>query len=159
MNWEAIGAVCELLGAIGVIITLIYLAVQVRQNTEQMRDATTDARLTAFDRSVESFARHREYLTREGNSELLAKGLDSYAPLTEAEKYRFCAIIEEYFFAFHALLGRVTEGRYEESLWLAQARRPAQLLKTRGGKEWWEERKYGFTPRFVQTIEEIASES
>ena len=33
MNWEAIGAVGELLGAIGVIVTLGYLAVQIRQNT------------------------------------------------------------------------------------------------------------------------------
>ena len=29
MNWEAIGAVAELLGAIGVIASLIYLATQI----------------------------------------------------------------------------------------------------------------------------------
>jgi hypothetical protein len=33
MNWEAIAAVGELLGASAVLITLIYLAVQIRQNT------------------------------------------------------------------------------------------------------------------------------
>lgn len=33
MNWEAIGAVGEILGAVGVIITLAYLATQIRQNT------------------------------------------------------------------------------------------------------------------------------
>lgn len=33
MNWEAIGAVGEILGAAGVIATLVYLAVQIRQNT------------------------------------------------------------------------------------------------------------------------------
>lgn len=157
MNWDAIGALGELLGAVGVIITLIYVGVQVRQNTEQIRDAAKDARLTAFDRSVESFARHREYLTRGDNSELYAQGLESYGSLTQAEKYRFCAIIEEYFFAFHALLGRVIEGRYEESLWLAQARTPAELLTTQGGKEWWEERKNRFSPRFVQSLETIAA--
>ena len=31
MNWDAIGALGELLGATAVLITLIYLAVQVRQ--------------------------------------------------------------------------------------------------------------------------------
>ena len=31
MNWEAIGAIGEVLGALAVVITLIYLAVQVRQ--------------------------------------------------------------------------------------------------------------------------------
>jgi hypothetical protein len=35
MNWEAIGAVGEIASAAGVIITLIYLATQIRiQNTE-----------------------------------------------------------------------------------------------------------------------------
>ncbi len=37
MNWDAIGAVGETLGAIGVLITLAYLAVQIRQNTSAMK--------------------------------------------------------------------------------------------------------------------------
>ena len=40
MNWEAIGAVGEILGAAGVIATLAYLAVQIRQNTRMARAAT-----------------------------------------------------------------------------------------------------------------------
>ena len=38
MNWEAIGAIGELLGALGVVITLVYLAVQIRQNTQSMEE-------------------------------------------------------------------------------------------------------------------------
>jgi len=37
VNWEAIGAVGESLGAIAVLVTLAYLAVQVRQNTAQQK--------------------------------------------------------------------------------------------------------------------------
>jgi len=37
MNWEAIGAIGESVGAFAVLITLGYLAVQVRQNTQSMR--------------------------------------------------------------------------------------------------------------------------
>lgn len=40
MNWEAIGAIGEILGAIGVIVTLAYLAVQIRQNTKATRAST-----------------------------------------------------------------------------------------------------------------------
>jgi len=36
MNWEAIGAVSETIGAIAVVVTLIYLAVQIRQNSENL---------------------------------------------------------------------------------------------------------------------------
>ena len=37
MNWEAISAVGEILGAAGVIITLIYLASQIRGQTQEAR--------------------------------------------------------------------------------------------------------------------------
>jgi hypothetical protein len=40
INWEAIGAIAETLGAVGVIITLVYLTVQLRQNTKTMQSAT-----------------------------------------------------------------------------------------------------------------------
>ncbi len=37
MNWDAIGAIAELLGAVGVIASLVYLATQLRQNTRATR--------------------------------------------------------------------------------------------------------------------------
>jgi hypothetical protein len=39
MDWNAIGALGELAGAIGVILSLIYLASQIRQNTLSNRIA------------------------------------------------------------------------------------------------------------------------
>ena len=41
MNWEAIGATGEVLGALIVVITLGYLAVQIRQNTAQQKREET----------------------------------------------------------------------------------------------------------------------
>ncbi len=40
MDWNAVGAVGEVGGAIGVIVTLIYLAGQLRQNTKALRSST-----------------------------------------------------------------------------------------------------------------------
>ena len=39
MDWDAIGAVGEVLGALAVLITLFYLARQIRQNTEEIRSS------------------------------------------------------------------------------------------------------------------------
>ena len=39
MNWEAISAVSEIVGAVAVVISLIYVAAQIRQNTKMMRTA------------------------------------------------------------------------------------------------------------------------
>ena len=43
MNWEAIGAIGEVAGAIGVIVTLIYLAAQIRQSNNLSRSASRQA--------------------------------------------------------------------------------------------------------------------
>lgn len=48
MNWEAIGAVGELVGATAVLITFIYLAVQIRQNTAAVATSTYESVMTGF---------------------------------------------------------------------------------------------------------------
>ena len=43
MNWTAVGALAEAIGAAGVILSLLYLSSQVRQNTKLSRAATRQA--------------------------------------------------------------------------------------------------------------------
>jgi len=43
MNWDALGAIAELAGAAGVIATLIYLATQIRQNSNELADSRTQS--------------------------------------------------------------------------------------------------------------------
>ena len=38
MNWEALGAIAEFIGGIAVLLTLIYLAIQVRQTNQMARE-------------------------------------------------------------------------------------------------------------------------
>ena len=40
MNWEAIATVAEVIGAIGVVASLLYVGVQIRQNSETTKAAT-----------------------------------------------------------------------------------------------------------------------
>jgi hypothetical protein len=43
MEWEAIGALGETVGALAVVVTLVYLSVQLRRNTQATRASTTQA--------------------------------------------------------------------------------------------------------------------
>ncbi len=43
MNWDAISSIAELIGAVGVIVSLIYLAFQIKQNTKASKAATRQA--------------------------------------------------------------------------------------------------------------------
>ena len=40
MNWEALGAIGEIVGALAVVLTLGYVAVQIRQYTRSVKSAT-----------------------------------------------------------------------------------------------------------------------
>ncbi len=153
MNWDAIGSIAEVVGALAVLITLAYLAVQVRQNSTQLREATRHAKISSLDHTVEMFSRFRGMLTEPNNSELHVRGLESYAGLSDAEKVQFGALIEEYIFGYHAMYVRYLNGDLDEPTWNRRIPIPATLIKTAGGSEWWEARKAIFPIDFVQVME------
>lgn len=37
MNWDAVGAIAELIGGLAMLLTLIYLSVQIRQNSISLK--------------------------------------------------------------------------------------------------------------------------
>lgn len=72
MNWEAMGAIGETLGAVGVIITLIYLATQLRQNTKTMRSSTYQT-YSALAMNISDYvAEHAELLAKLARGEELS---------------------------------------------------------------------------------------
>jgi hypothetical protein len=48
VNWDAVGALAELAGALGVIVTLGYLAVQIRQNSKLLSASVADSSRDAY---------------------------------------------------------------------------------------------------------------
>ena len=60
MNWQAVGAVGELIGGIAVVLSLIYIAMQMRQNTRQIGENTLALQLASRDRAQQSFSRRNE---------------------------------------------------------------------------------------------------
>ena len=92
MNWDAVGALGEVLGAIAVIATLLYLAIQ-----------TKHARLvvenTANLGTIEGHSRFRQALITDPNlTDLLAKA-NSGTDLTEGEAQRIKMLFVELFLA------------------------------------------------------------
>ena len=83
MNWEAIGAVGEVLGAGAVMITLGYLAVQIRQSTQAMQNSALGATLDFhgnFDRNERYIAllmksQRKEELTPEDRAHMVERFL------------------------------------------------------------------------------------
>lgn len=68
MNWDAIGAIGEIIGAVAVVITLFFLVIQLRQSTRAMEESNRLERVAAMDRHAESVSYWRGAIA--GNREL-----------------------------------------------------------------------------------------
>jgi hypothetical protein len=58
MNWDAIGATGEWAGAIAVVATLVYLSMQVRQNTKSMGESRELAIAQNYENRSQAAAQH-----------------------------------------------------------------------------------------------------
>ena len=150
---QLLGNYGEFVGAIAVVITLGYLAVQIRQNSRNVEESVRALRLNAADSTVESFSRFRERISRSDIAALYVKGTDNYAGLSEQEKLQFGAVMDEYMFTYWSVFRRRQEGTYEDADWNAHILAIRQVLSRRGSADWWRERKQVYPPAFVSELE------
>jgi hypothetical protein len=87
MSWEAAAALAEILGATGVIASLLYLSRQVRQNTEATRLAMSHS-ITAAVRDW-----NRPLVEDADLMRVFYLGVEGSTELDEAEKARFSAAV------------------------------------------------------------------
>jgi hypothetical protein len=114
MNWEAIGAIGEIGGALGVIVTLIYLSVQLRQNTKA-------SRLAAIQAANENSSRFSEMITSDPElGELVWRGLGAPDTLDPSEKRRFIGALNVFMRREAVAFYLHKEGIMPEELWAAR---------------------------------------
>ena len=146
MNWEAIGAIGEVAGAIGVIVTLIYLAAQIRQSNSLSRSESRQAlvandvtSLTANLRIADVFAKlvSEDELTAQDQLQL------SFMFSIDLRNREF-----EYF--------QYTSGLLDEKVWLAYRQVILVNHSTRFGGIWWEEVGRGLVdPGFAKLVDDL----
>ena len=124
MNWEMISAVGQMLGAIGVIISIIYLAAQIRNQNKESQRAAMNV-LTSHWSDL-----NRTIVENPDLAALWLRALQSFDELDSTSKLRFSA---------H--LGRFL--RTADSLYLAYP----------GFQRWWATRKHWHTDEFCALIE------
>ena len=79
MNWEAVQAIAESIGAVGVIATLVYLAQQIRQNTSSLQAATVSRATELMSNTRRAFWSNPEV------SDFVARVLNGQ-PFTDADR-------------------------------------------------------------------------
>ena len=83
MNWEAVAAIAELIGALAVVITVAYLAVQIRQNTKTAQSLVQQGMLDNIHSLRLALSQDPEL------ARLLIKANQDYESLASDEALRF----------------------------------------------------------------------
>ena len=85
MNLNDLANLGQIIGAVAVVVSLIYVALQIRQNTNAVRSATAQTVHEHFANWYHVIAADNEL------SRIAASGLRDYASLSEQERTRFIA--------------------------------------------------------------------
>ena len=163
VDWNAVSAIAEIIGAVAVIGTLIYVAVQIRQNSILLRQNTDFARASIVHETNVSGTQIYELIAQDKEvAEIFRRGINGDA-LDGTELLRFesllniyCSWLEDVDRQFRADLYFDEDDEGDLLDYMAPYFR--RLLRSEAAKNWWErEGNYQYTPSFDSKIRKIMS--
>ena len=147
---EDLGNIGDFVGGIAVVVTLLYLAIQVRQNTAALQTASRQEVVSGF----------REYNRLSFNPDIESaanSGVLLYPDMADAERVRFSALMNDHALFFQGAYAIYEAGTLEEETYLAYLQYFAMWVCTPGGRNWWAEISPLYTQRMVTAVNEHIS--
>ena len=147
MNLNELSSLTEIVASVAVLITLIFLVLQMRQNTKIL--IRSNARQTASD-TREAL----QSLLDKEVSELFLRGHNQgLSSLSLEERYRFDVAFCIWLQATEQAFADFREGAYPADHLVAYENSVPGFLSTPGGSAWWKERKVWFSHEFRKEVE------
>jgi hypothetical protein len=147
MNWDAVAAIAESLGALGVIVTLGYLAVQIRTGSSVLKTSN----YMELNHLATTFTAQLA-----GDPELLSiflRGQESYVRLSKEEQGRFHMLMSNMINP-HETAHRLRErGHIDSELHDEMFESISMLFAAPGVREWWLENGKWLAPSFQDAVE------
>jgi hypothetical protein len=159
VNWEAIGALGELIGAAAVVLTLFYLARQVREASEEARQNQVELRRTRYDALNRELARTvSDWGANPEVAEIMLRGHQSPTSLSQPEVFRFYAAQQRFFRNLEALFIYSAEGGIHD--WGAEGWRSnlCDYITFPGVRGYWEDRRHFYSEAFQAEVERLMSD-
>jgi hypothetical protein len=148
MNWEAIGAIGEVIGAIAVFATLAYLAVQIKQSTKSTQSVA----------ELET-TKYMAGLTRRiGTDPHMRRIWDEVADeknLEDDDQPAYLWLMSEFFWIFEGVFIQYQKGFLSHELWDQIGRLMVGYLQHKVVSAWWHAGNQPFSQQFKNHIEKL----
>jgi hypothetical protein len=148
LNWDAIAAIGELVGASAVFVSIIYLALQVLQNSTDVRSSGAQNAAHSAIQILESLGTNSE--TRD----VFQRALDPYSELDRDEqavaKTFFLEIIAYYETCYYQYL----DGVVHQEIWEGRRRMMLDYFESPGFSSWWDDWNHVWGASFQKYVAE-----
>jgi hypothetical protein len=111
MNWDAVNAVSQLISSIAVVVSVLYLAVQLRSSTRVARVAAMDAAAAALRDVTKPFMENAEL------ARIWRTGLEDLSALSAEDQARFFHAAHQFLKALETIHYHYVYGLLDTQLW------------------------------------------
>lgn len=153
MTWNDLAAIGEALASAAVVISLIYLAKQVRLQAREHRMAVVNSLTQQWREALQTFA---------VNADLYAiwmRGLQDFESLPPADRGRFSSILVSLTQIFECLHLQHRDGKVDPGLWEGFDNRLSDVFAMPGAQQWWKLRRHWHTRRFQDHVDKAIAKS
>ena len=151
MDITTLAAWGEFLGGIAVVVSLIYLASQIRMNTKTVRASN-------FGGQIAASSEWSRMIVDPAAASLYVRGLEDFVGLSAEDQVRFNGLIGHHF-------GMTINARHlsQQGLFDAEASRNqensiAHVLKSPGARQWWTANRHWWAGEFCDFIDGLIRE-
>jgi hypothetical protein len=154
MTLQDLGNVGEFVGAIGVIASLIYLALQIRQNSRQINENTNSLLGSVASEDARGSADFLHSLAENpGLARIWRLGHAEPQNLTDDESTQFVMLMGAAFYRLAGSFGQYRRGLLSEDSWEPYDRLISRYLRSPAVLEWWSRGDVPFGRSFIDYVD------
>jgi hypothetical protein len=146
VNWEAISAIGQIVGAFAVVISLIYVAREVRRNSRATQLAAMRSIHDAFNRWSQQLGQYPHL------AEVYYRGIYDFESLQPTDFVRFSAFLHPAFRLLEEAYYLQAAGHLEKGVWQAWEAMARDFNAYPGVQAWWRLRSYWFSEEFANHV-------
>ena len=149
MSLEQLGLIADIVGAVAIIITLVYLTIQVKDSARASRSAAVTDATTAMQ------AFYQELGSNAATSKLFLDGLRNPNALSEQDQFQYLMLMHSCYLGFQRSFFLAREGTLDVALResIGTAIHAANHLP--GMHLYWRQRQGYFQPEFIEWVEAL----
>ena len=146
-----ISQISQAVGSTAVVASLIFVGIQIRQNTKATRAESHHAVSEALNQVNLLWARNSEA------SRVWLSGISDRRALTPEDRWRFDSMLRAYLHVCETMHTQAALGAGDSGIVVAEEDGIKFVFSSGGVREWWAENPFGFAPEFRKYVERLTN--